>query len=230
MSFSEAAKARGMRLLAHALAGRLEIEASGLDAIPLEGPVIFAARHYHHWFDGLALLLTLPRPAHVLVTLDWAPNRLTRATMEALTSVAGWPVISRAEAPVTEAGERPEAVSTRRRAHSDQRPGLRAALRLLMEGCALVVFPEGYPNIDPHYTPKTHEELLPFKGGFAAIAAAAERRSRASVPIVPVGLHYRREGRWKVRLRFGTPVCLQDFSSRRCLIDHVEAEVRALSR
>jgi putative membrane protein len=232
MTFTETAKALGMRLIARALAGRLEIEASGLDHIPPQGPVILAARHYHHLFDGLALLLTLPRPTHVVVTLDWAPNGFTRAAMEALTRLAGWPVIARTQALVTEADRaRRQTIFSGGRAQRDQRAGLRAALRLLMEGRALVVFPEGYPNIDPHYTPKRYaEEWLPFKGGFAAIAAAAERRSRAKIPIVPVGLHYRREGRWKVRLRFGTPVCLRDFPSRRCLIDYVEAQVRFLSR
>ena len=64
-------------------------------------------------------------------------------------------------------------------------------LRLLREGRLLVIFPEGYPNIDPHYTPKIHaQEMLPFKSGFAAIAAAAEKRLGASIPLVPVGIRY----------------------------------------
>jgi Acyltransferase len=56
-----------------------------------------------------------------------------------------------------------------------QRRALCDSVELLAEGRLLVAFPEGYPNIDPHYTPKKQpEEFLPFKPGFAAIVAAAE--------------------------------------------------------
>jgi putative membrane protein len=213
-----------MRLIARAMAaGRLAVEPFGLGNVPRHGPVILAARHYHHLFDGLALLLTVPRPTHFLVTLDWAPNRLTRSAMNALVRLARWPVVARAaphrQSPFTATGMR-----------RLQRDALRQAVRLLIEQRALAIFPEGYPNIDPHYTPKTDaEELLPFKGGFAALAAAAERRSRAKVAIVPVGLHYSLTNRWQVRLRFGTPVGLKDFSSRPRLVEHVQEQVRVLS-
>jgi 1-acyl-sn-glycerol-3-phosphate acyltransferase len=79
----------------------------------------------------------------------------------------------------------------------------------------LVVFPEGYPNIDPHYTPKTRaEEFLPFKSGFAAIAAAAEKRLGAKIPIIPTGFHYTRARCWTARLNIGKPVYSEDFVSR----------------
>jgi hypothetical protein len=46
--------------------------------------------------------------------------------------------------------------------------------RFSRQGCLLVVFPEGYPNIDPHYTPKRTRRHASFKSGFATIAAVAE--------------------------------------------------------
>jgi putative membrane protein len=225
MKFSEIATAQTMRLIARATAaGRLAIEPSGLDNVPRHGPVILAARHYHHLFDGLALLLAVPRPTHFVITLDWAQHRFTRAAMATLARFARWPVVLRApphrQTRFTGSGMR-----------RLQRDALQEAVRLLIEQRALVIFPEGYPNIDPHYTPKREpEEHLPFKGGFAALAAAAERQSRARIPIVPVGLHYLRGDRWQVRLRFGTPIGLSDFASRPRLIAHVEEQVRLLSK
>jgi 1-acyl-sn-glycerol-3-phosphate acyltransferase len=113
-----------------------------------------------------------------------------------------------------------------------QRKALRDSLDLLAEGRILVVFPEGYPNIDPNYTPKTHsDELLPFKSGFAAIAAAAERRLGARVPIIPTGLLYT-SGRhqWTVRLNLGEAVYMDNFVSRQRLVRYLETRVAELSR
>jgi putative membrane protein len=144
--------------------------------------------------------------------------------MEALSRLARWPVVWRA-APYRQT--RFTGSGMRRL----QRDALKQAVRLLIEQRALVIFPEGYPNIDPHYTPKTEpEEHLPFKGGFAALAAAAERKLRTKIWIVPVGLHYRRRDRWKLALRFGTPIRLSDFPSRPRLVAHVEEQVRLLSK
>ena len=94
----------------------------------------------------------------------------------------------------------------------------------------LVVFPEGYPNIDPHYTLKTRpEEFLPFKAGFATIAAAAEKRLGARVPIVPSGFRYTKNSRWTARLNIGEAVYLEDFVSRPLLVSYMEQRVAELS-
>jgi hypothetical protein len=38
---------------------------------------------------------------------------------------------------------------------------------------------------------KSPKELLPLKAGFAAIAAATEKRLHARLPIIPAGLRYK---------------------------------------
>jgi 1-acyl-sn-glycerol-3-phosphate acyltransferase len=166
------------------------------------------------------LLTALPRPIHILVTLDWVKRGYARRLLGLGTAMARWPVVRRGGAP---AGERHVTAG-------DQRRGLDEAVELLVEGRVLVVFPEGYPNIDPHYTPKTQpEEFLPFKHGFAVIAASAEQRLGARVPIIPVGFHYTTHGRWTVRARIGEAVYLEDFSSRPLLVAHLERRVAELS-
>ena len=83
------------RLGARALAaGRVAIAVTGLEHIPAAGPVLLVARHYHYVFDGVALLVSIPRPIHMLVTLDWVKNGyarrlLTLATAMVLGATAG---------------------------------------------------------------------------------------------------------------------------------------------
>ena len=47
-------------------------------------------------------------------------------------------------------------------------------------------------QVAAHSAPrKSPKELLPFKAGFAAIAAATEKRLHARLPIIPAGLRYK---------------------------------------
>ena len=223
---------QAMRLGARALAaGRLEMEVTGLKHIPAYGPVLLVARHYHHLFDGVVLLLSVPRPIHILVTLDWAKGGHVRRLMELATTMARWPVVLRSDA--LRACRNPSRGQSTTGTTVDiqryQRTALRNSIALLAQGGLLVVFPEGYPNIDPDYTPKTKpEELLPFRTGFASIAAAAEKRLRAKVPMVPTGFHYTKDSRWTARLNIGEAVYLEDFASRRLLVNYMEQRVAEL--
>ncbi len=223
-----------IRLSARALAaGRVEMTVTGLEQIPADGPVLLVARHYHHLFDGVVLLLSVPRPLHILVTLDWAKNTHVRRLLKLATSLARWPVVLRDNV-LRERGDCNHGQtggSTGIEFKRYQRAVLRDCAALLGQGNVLVVFPEGYPNIDPHYTPKTNpQELLPFRTGFATIAAVAEKRSGTNVPIVPTGFHYTKDSRWMVQVAVGEPVHLQDFVSRRSLVSYVERRITELSR
>lgn len=223
-----------MRLVGHALArGRLKIEVDGLDLVPSCGPAILVARHYHHLFDGIALHWAIPRRIHLLVTMDWATRPVIRYLMAALSRAARWPVVLRSDALARQAEESPR---RNRRAFTVedlnryQRKAMHDSITMLREGRLLVIFPEGYPNIDPHYTPKTKaDEFLPFKPGFAVIAAAAEKRFGAGIPIIPTGLRYTQGSRWTAQVNFGPAIVASDFSSRDLLVKHVEQQVRMRS-
>jgi 1-acyl-sn-glycerol-3-phosphate acyltransferase len=226
---------QAMRLGARALAARrLEIEVTGLKHIPAYGPVLLVARHYHHLFDGIVLLVSIPRPVHILVTLDWAENRYVRRLMTLATTMARWPVVLRSEA--LRAGDNDDRVRhasafTSADINRYQRKAISDSVELLRQGHVLVVFPEGYPNIDPHSTRKADPgQSLPFKSGFAAIAAAAEKRLGAKVPLLPIGLAYTKSSRWTARLNIGERVYLEDFVSRGPLVDYMEQRVAELSR
>jgi 1-acyl-sn-glycerol-3-phosphate acyltransferase len=170
MSFgavAESATAKSMRLIARAIAfGRLQTISSGIENIPASGPALIIVRHYHHLYDGLALFAALPRQFHIVVTLDWVQNPGMQSLMTQLTRLARWPVVLRADALLhaRHHGARPlRHAFSLADAQRYQRRAFKNAVQLLVDNRLLVVFPEGYPNIDPSYTAKrdTHG-FLPF--------------------------------------------------------------------
>jgi putative membrane protein len=209
-----------IRLWCRAAVRRIDLQVEGLEHLPAQGPFVIAARHFHHFYDGCALIAASPRPLHLVVTLDWVQNRITRASMIAACGAAGWPVVERAE----RAGAQPGAGRRLRAA-------TRECVQVLRAGGALLIFPEGYPNIDPHPTPKADESVfLPFRPGFLRFVALAERDGVTKVPVLPAGLAYQRAGRWQLTIRLGAPIV---FSPERKVEDQVRAveeEVRRLSK
>lgn len=169
-----------------------ELKCVGVEHVPLEGPVILAARHYHHLYDGVGLTAQIERPLHILVALDWINRRSTRAMMEALSRYAEWPVTLRSEAfgeiAETRAPLKPSAYAPNDVLPYQQRAH-RQCLQLLSDGRAVVIFPEGYPAIDPHTSRGARTTpLAPFKPGFARLAISASRRSGVPTKVVPVGI------------------------------------------
>lgn len=219
-----------MHIVARMLTGkRLRTVAQGLENIPTQGPVIVAARHYHHLFDGLAFFAVMERRFHFVVTLDWVHTRRGKLIMSTLNRLARWPMVLR-ENSLVNSPKRKESLFDSGAAQRYRLAALRQAVKLLSEGRVLVIFPEGYPNIDPVYTPKiSADEFLPFKAGFAAIAESAGRVMKKDIPIIPAGIRYQTGTCWVANLCFGKPVYRRDFPSRQSLVDHVAEAVKQLS-
>ncbi len=218
-----------MHLIARILTGkRLETHARGLEYLPPVGPGIIAARHYHHLFDGLAFYAVVERRFHIVVTLDWAQNRRTKFFMSTLNTLARWPMVLRQEALDNCSPER--RLYSARELRRYQLAAVRQSVRLLEENRLLVIFPEGFPYIDPVFTPKTHaDQFLPFKPGFASIAESAERALNQAIPIIPAGISYQTGSTWLAHVSFGAPIYRRDFPSRQDFIDAVAEKVKRLS-
>jgi 1-acyl-sn-glycerol-3-phosphate acyltransferase len=194
------------------LARRVDLQIQGLEHVPTQGPVILVARHYHHLYDACAIVASLPREVHIMVALDWLDG-VPGEMLQVLARSARWPGVWRAES----------------RAHRLNRSAYRLALDLLREGRVLLVFPEGYPVVDPRRSrPHPAEVLLPFDAGFLTLAERAD----PGVMIVPVGLGYvQRRRRTQAWLRFGQPMHIAGGSPREVRarrLAEVEGEVRAL--
>jgi len=221
---------KSMRLIARYLAaGKLRTIASGTENLPSHGPALIVARHYHHLFDGLTLFAALRRRFHIVVTVDWVQKRRTRVFMESINRMARWPMLLRGDA-LKRSGNEQRRLFTINDVTRYQRRALREAVELLVEGRFLVVFPEGYPNIDPTYTPKTEpDQFLAFKPGFVKILRAAEARLGAKIPIIPAGLRYEQGKLWTGYLTLGRAIYRSETPNRDALIECLEIEVKRLS-
>ncbi len=214
---------------------KVQVVVKGLEYVPRSGPVLIVARHFHHLYDGCVLLNTIPRPLHILVALDWIQQGWLRRLMELACAMADWPIILRSErltgnadAPRQGAGGGSAYTSSEARRYL--RRAVMNSVQLLRNGEALVIFPEAYPVIDPQPTPENRSEaFLPFRPGFARLAALAERDGHSRVAIVPAGFTYLQNGGWQVALRFGPPLFRQDFAGENQLVQALEERVRALS-
>lgn len=201
----------------------LHVTVEGRHHVPETGPVLFAARHLHHLYDGVVLLTAITRPVHILVALDWVRTSMGRRFMTKLTHWALWPVTLRS----------PRANRVHGAFRMDeiarfQITSFRQCVTLLQEGAAVVVFPEGYPNVDPHFTPKKDlTEILSFGAGFARMVIVAERGFGVPIPIIPTGLAFSSGLRW-ISLRFGEPLFSRAFADPSMLAAFVEQRVREL--
>jgi 1-acyl-sn-glycerol-3-phosphate acyltransferase len=202
----------------------------GLEWIPRSGPVLIAARHFHHLYDGCALLSIIPRRLHLLVALDWITRRWLRRVMERACALLDWPIVLRSERLASSASGG-QCASASNEGLRYLRCAVSETTRLLCSGEALVIFPEAYPHIDPVYTPKQNEAaFLPFRHGFARLLALAESDGAGPIAIIPAGLSYQHKERWHITLRFGPPLFRQDFADQNHLLHAVEQRVRFLSR
>jgi 1-acyl-sn-glycerol-3-phosphate acyltransferase len=200
---------------------RADCRVEGIEHVPASGPVVLASRHVHHALDGAMLLAVTPRRLHPMVAIDWAHSGPPRWIIDRACRLLAWPTVLRPGHPG--ATDADEAARMLRRA-------TREAIALLRDGRALLVFPEGYPNIDPHWTPKPNlEAWLPFDAGFAHLARLAQRNGAPATPVVPVGFHYRRGRRWRIVARFGAPRVLSPDADLALFVADIEASVRALS-
>jgi putative membrane protein len=212
------------------LGRRVTCMVEGKEQVPEQGAVLIVARHFHHLYDGCALLRMVPRRLHLLVGLDWIERPLTRRAMELACRLVAWPIVLRTrqleqgKEGRTSAYQASEAFGYLRRA-------VALSTQLLRDGEALVVFPEGYPVVDPLAgSRKSDQPFLPFQSGFGRLVELAEADGQTRVVIVPAGLVYRQQGkRWQLALRFGQPLSSRDFSSRTEMTRAVEQCVQALS-
>ncbi|HEY6539602.1 MAG TPA: 1-acyl-sn-glycerol-3-phosphate acyltransferase, partial [Ktedonobacteraceae bacterium] len=163
--------------------------------------------------------------------LDWMQSTSLRLVVEFACSLADWPVVLRSEQFRQHEDDAHWAYDAIEARQYLRRVTL-GTVRLLRSGSLLVIFPEGYPNIDPHPTPKTDLiSFLPFRPGFVKMVELAERDRHTQVAIVPAGLSYTQEpgNRWHITVRYGPPLHLSDFASSEQLLLAVEERVHVLS-
>ncbi len=216
------------------LARSVDVAVEGLENVPKQGAVLIVSRHFHHLFDGAIFMTRLRHPVHIFVALDWARTRWVRAMVKWACRVVAWPGVLRADASNAGRGQSDGSRHAYRLNEAGRylRLATATSVAALRSGDILVIFPEAYPNIDPHGSPKADEDaFLPFAPGFVKLAQLAERDGRTRVSVVPAGFDSQTlsTGRQRITVRFGAPVLLTDFPDREQLVAYVERTVKALS-
>jgi len=154
---------------------------TGLENIPMTGPVVIASRHYHGDVDGGLLINVLPRRTFILANVDWIPNKFMLAAAKFTFPKIGEIAMNRPDAP-TKREDYPNASMSE---------AVRKVVSALHLNQAVLMFPEGWPNIDSHRTPKKLPEgILPLKPGLVRMIELAQKSIGSPIPIIPVGLIY----------------------------------------
>ena len=187
-----------LRVIARlALPTFVRIRSEGLENVPRRGPVILAMNHIH-WLDIPVASVRVPRVTHYMAKIELFN-----------TPLLGWVLRKGGAFPV-------------RRGEGD-REALRTAERLLGQGEAVVIFPEGHRSDDG--------TLIEAHPGVALIAL------RGNAPIVPVALSGTRDvSRHKgflfwapqVTVRYGTPFTLDANDGKRSRESLAEATDRIM--
>jgi hypothetical protein len=193
-------------------------------------PGPFSSPPLSSFFGPCCAVVPIPRPIHILVTLDWAKNSYARHVVTLATTMVRWPIVLRSDAlqPVS-TGIAHGGGRSSQPPPSDATNMARSVIlsRFSLRVTSSLCFPKVIPILTP---PKTRaEEFLLFKAGFASIAAAAEKRLGPRVPIVPSGFRYTKNNRWTTGLNIGEGVYLEDFASRQLLLSYIEQRVAEVS-
>lgn len=222
-----------MRWGARLAISRCDVTATGTEQVPGAGPVVLAVRHYHHLLDGLGLLAHSKRPLHIMIGLDWVRSRRGRWLMETLARGCAWPVTLRTSDD-RQAGGAPGFDASAYDADEVgpyQQRAFRQSVALLGRQRVVVIFPEGYPVIDPHNVRKPrHEMLAPFKQGFARAAVAAARRHGRPVSVVPVGIRNDAAKPQSLAFAYGQPREVTAATKVRKLVAHIRDDICRLSQ
>ncbi|MBI3142612.1 MAG: 1-acyl-sn-glycerol-3-phosphate acyltransferase [Bacteroidetes bacterium] len=165
------------------------IEIVGLENIPKNGAVIFAANHQNTFLDALLIHTQQPRVPHFLTRGDLFANPMANYFMRSLKMRPIFRI-------------RDGLTNVKRNKHTFQE-----CFDLLHQGHAVGIFPEGNHDLKFH--------LRPLQKGFARIVHEAEKQRdfALGVDIIPTGLQYygNQHARAKVLIQFGKPINSRDY-------------------
>ncbi len=201
----------GRRILQTALGFYFtRIEQFHRERVPVSGPVLFASNHPNSLTDAFVIGTSVPRKVNFVATVQLfkvQPVRwlLTRCGVIAINRVQDDP-----------------------RAMRDVHKTFEACFRVLEQGEAVGIFPEG----------KCTDELQlkTVKTGAARMALELEARheGKLGLKLVPVGLTFSAKATYRseVLVNFGEPICVADFmagyaTNRHACIQALTAELEA---
>lgn len=176
-----------------------EVHVEGRELIPEVGPLIFAGNHPNSLIDPVLVIATSGR-----IVSFAAKDKLFQPPLGVVLRAVGAVPIARR----MDHGDGPR----------DNRGALAALCRVLGNGGAMGIFPEGLSHDAP--------QLQELKTGAARIALQTAADHAGPVAIVPVGLTYIRRKHFRSRalVQYGAPLIVDAEAGERALADpHTEA-------
>ncbi len=193
-----------------------DVQASGQEEIPEEGPLIFAANHPNSIMDTVLLGIHTDRQIRYMARSGLFRNPVVRTIFNKFQVI---PIFRATD----EAGDTEKNIDSFLKAYE-----------ALEDGECIGIFPEGKNSPD--------RKVQKLKTGTARIALAAEERNdfELGVKIQPVGLNFEERDRFlsSVLIRFGEPIDVRDYAEKygsdtrdavRELTDKIESDLRALA-
>lgn len=173
------------------------IEVSGAERVPQTGPIVLVGNHPNSLLDPVMIATTCGRRVRMA-----AKEPLFKTPLWPFLWVLGAVPVRRRQDQVKGAAEDAPA-PTDAPARVDNDAAFSALTRILEEGDAFAIFPEGISHTRP--------ELAPLKTGAARIVLSAGQRG-VPVQIVPCGLSYRRRDRMRSRVlvQYGHPIVIDE--------------------
>lgn len=165
------------------------IERFHLESVPAEGPVLFTSNHPNSVTDAFVIGASVPRKVNFVATVQLF--RLTPLR---------WLLTRCGVIPINRVKDDPRAMRT-------VLDTFEACFRVLEQGEAVGIFPEGITHDDP--------QLKTVKTGSARMALELEHRhgGKLGLQIVPVGLTFSAKETYRSRalVNFGAPIRVTDF-------------------
>lgn len=173
------------------------VEVSGAERVPRRGPIVLVGNHPNSLLDPVMIATTCGRAVRMA-----AKEPLFNTPLRPFLWILGAVPVRRRQDQV-KGGSEDAPPPTDAPARVDNDAAFQALTRILEEGDAFAIFPEGISHTRP--------ELAPLKTGAARIVLSAGQ-SGVPVQIVPCGLSYRQRDRMRSRVlvQYGHPIAIDE--------------------
>lgn len=175
-----------------------DIVVQGADRLPAAGPLVIASNHPNALVDALLVVTTVPRPVRLTAKATLFQHPLLAPLLRAVGVVP----LRRAKDELAARRDAGEASVGR---NTDS---FRQVTAALLQGSAVLVFPEGISHDEP--------TLAPLKTGAARMALAATDAGARGLHVLPIGLIFERkeQPRSRVLVRVGLPIDVDAWRAR----------------
>lgn len=174
-----------------------DIVVQGAERVPSHGPLVIASNHPNALVDALLVVTTLRRRVRLTAKATLFEHPLLAPLLRAVGVV-----------PLRRAKDERAARRAGGRSVARNEGSFRQVTEALVQGGAVLVFPEGISHDEP--------ALAPLKTGAARMALAASEAGARGLRLLPLGLIFERkeEPRSRVLVRIGDPIDVDAWRAR----------------